>query len=315
LPATAEAEEHAGQDGEGCEDLKRRDRARAGQRDGGQCGDGDQPVEQPGAVYPEAFHGRVPGEDHDGGDRDREVGQRGQLGRGGYAQDRWPAREAGHGGGGQQQDAGQAAGVDRDGQCAEPRQHRCGQQGCAHGATERPGRQQQPRSAPRGSGGAAELGHCGSGGYHGCGEQGPAGGAMARGGRGGDDDDQRGCSDDDPDTGGIGRPGGQNQQHAAPGQPDDGQPGQPRPFPACRARQGRAPQPRPGGQEKPCRQVTALAAQHRIAAQQAGRGHGTADHQHRPSRQPGADALLPVQTIHEAQPQARKALAEVAEYG
>jgi hypothetical protein len=69
LRAAAEAEEHAGQDGEGCEELKRRDRARAGQRDGGQCGDGDQPVEQPGAFYPEAFHGRVPGEDHDGGDR------------------------------------------------------------------------------------------------------------------------------------------------------------------------------------------------------------------------------------------------------
>jgi hypothetical protein len=45
-----------------------------------------------------------------------------------------PAGRPGHGGGGQQQDAGQTAGVDRDGECAEPGQHWCGQQGCAPGA-------------------------------------------------------------------------------------------------------------------------------------------------------------------------------------
>src|ERR1700722_1206002 len=73
LRGTAEAEDHAAEDSEGCEELKRRDGAGAGQCDGGQCGDGDQPVEQSGAVYPEAFHGRVPGEEHDDGDRCREV--------------------------------------------------------------------------------------------------------------------------------------------------------------------------------------------------------------------------------------------------
>ena len=45
----------------------------------------------------------------------------------------------------------------------------------------------------------------------------------------------------DPASVGVGHPGGLDQQHAARGQSDDGQCGQPRPFPASRAGQGRAP--------------------------------------------------------------------------
>src|SRR6185437_10081900 len=310
----AEAEEHAGQDGEGGEELKRRDGARADECDGGQGGDGDQPVEQPGAAYPEALHGRVPGDAHDGGDGDREVGQRSQLGRGGHAQDRRSAGGPGHDGGGQQQDAGQAAGVDRDGERAEPGQYRRGQQGRARGADERPGRQQQPGAAPGVPGGPAELRGRGSGGHHGRGEQDPAGGAAAPGDRGGDDDDERCRPDDDPDIGGTGYPGGLDQQHATPGQPDDGQADQPRPLPARRAGQGLAPQPRPGRQQQPGHQVAdSLAAQDRVAAQQAGRGHGPADQQDSPGRQPGPDALLPVYVVHENQPRTRLTLVEVAE--
>jgi hypothetical protein len=137
---TAEAEDHPGEDGESGEEPDRCDAAGAGQGDSGQRGDGYQPVKQPGALHPEAFNGPVPGDEHQRGDRDREIGQRGQLGRGGEAQDGWSAGGTGYDGGGQQQQAGQAAGVDGDGEGAEPGQQGRGQQGCTHDATERPGR-------------------------------------------------------------------------------------------------------------------------------------------------------------------------------
>ena len=81
---------------------------------------------------------------------------------------------------------------------------------------------------------------------------------------------------------------------------------------AAWARLRRQPLPRPGCQQKGCHQIAdPLAAEDRIAAQQAGRGHGPADQQHRPGRQPGANALLLVQMIHKTQLQAGSTLAEV----
>ncbi len=61
----------------------------AGDGAGADHGDGcqgcarDEPVEQPGRGDAEAFDRHVPGQGHHGGDRDRQAGQRGQLGRGG----------------------------------------------------------------------------------------------------------------------------------------------------------------------------------------------------------------------------------------
>src|ERR1700753_244816 len=74
---------------------------------------------------------------------------------------------------------------------------------------------------------------------------------------------------------------------------------QPRPFPAGRAGPGLVPQPGPGGQDHRGHQVTdGLAAQHRVAAEQAGPGTRPADQQHRPEGQPRARALLLVQGAH-----------------
>src|SRR5262249_59377677 len=110
-------------------------------------------------------------------------------------------------GGARRQRAREAAGVDGDGEGAEPGQHWCGQQGGADDTGERPGRPRQPGCAEGRSGGAAELGCRGSGGDNGGGEQDPPGGAAGGGGRGGRGGDRGGRPDGGPGAGMVGGPG------------------------------------------------------------------------------------------------------------
>ena len=123
-----EAESYPGQHAERTGKLHAGDGAGTDHRDSDQRRNGDQSVEQPGPFRAQACYRREPGDEHDRGDRHRQVQQSGQFGSGERAQNRRAAGQANQDRRGEQLGGGQPARVNRDSQRTEPGQQRRGQQ-------------------------------------------------------------------------------------------------------------------------------------------------------------------------------------------